>query len=28
VPQRITLDFDPTDDPTHGAQQLSLFHWY
>jgi hypothetical protein len=22
----ITLDMDPTDDPTHGAQQLSLFN--
>jgi hypothetical protein len=22
----ITLDLDPTDDPTHGAQQLSLFN--
>ena len=28
VPERITLDFDATDDPTHGAQQLSLFHGY
>lgn len=27
-PARITLDFDATDDPTHGAQQLSLFHGY
>lgn len=25
-PTRITLDFDATDDPTHGSQQLSLFH--
>lgn len=25
--KRITLDFDPTDDPTHGAQQLSFFNW-
>ncbi len=24
--KRITLDFDPTDDPTHGAQQLSFFN--
>jgi hypothetical protein len=24
--QRITIDLDPTDDPTHGAQQLSLFN--
>lgn len=23
--KRITIDFDPTDDPTHGSQQLSLF---
>lgn len=22
----ITIDFDPTDDPTHGGQQLSLFN--
>jgi len=28
MPERITLDFDPTDDPTHGNQQLSLFHGY
>lgn len=28
VPQRITLDLDATDDPTHGQQQLSLFHGY
>ncbi len=27
-PTRITLDFDATDDPTHGSQQLSLFHGY
>ena len=31
--QRITIELDPTDDPTHGAQQLSLFNghyetWY
>jgi hypothetical protein len=25
-PKRITLDIDATDDPTHGAQQLTLFH--
>lgn len=25
--KRITLDFDPTDDPTHGAQQLTFFNW-
>jgi hypothetical protein len=24
--RRITLDLDPTDDPTHGAQQLALFN--
>jgi hypothetical protein len=24
--QRITLDLDPTDDPTHGAQQLTFFN--
>src|SRR6266567_2387750 len=23
---RDTIDLDPTDDPTHGAQQLSFFH--
>jgi hypothetical protein len=27
-PRRIVLDFDATDDPTHGAQQLTLFHAY
>lgn len=26
--QRITLDLDPTDDPTHGAQQLSFFNGF
>ena len=26
--QRITIDLDPTDDPTHGAQQLALFNGY
>lgn len=25
--RRITLDFDPTHDPAHGQQQLSLFNW-
>jgi len=25
---RITIDLDPTDDPTHGQQQLSFFHGY
>jgi len=24
----ITIDLDPTDDPTHGAQQLSFFNWH
>jgi hypothetical protein len=24
--RQITLDFDPTDDPTHGQQQFSFFH--
>ena len=24
--RRVTLDLDPTDDPTHGAQQLSFFN--
>ena len=24
--QRITVELDPTDDPTHGAQQLALFN--
>jgi hypothetical protein len=27
-PERIVLDIDATDDPTHGAQQLSLFDGY
>jgi hypothetical protein len=27
-PQRLTLDIDPFDDPTHGRQQLSFFHGY
>lgn len=26
--RQITLDLDPTDDPTHGAQQLALFNGY
>ena len=26
--RRITIDLDPTDDPTHGAQQLALFNGY
>ena len=28
VPQRIILDFDATDDTTHGQQQISLSHGY
>jgi hypothetical protein len=28
APRRIILDFDATDDPVHGRQQLSLFHGY
>ena len=24
----ITLELDPTDDPTHGAQQLTFFNWH
>jgi hypothetical protein len=24
----ITIDLDPTDDPTHGAQQLTFFNWH
>jgi len=27
-PAEIIIDLDPTDDPTHGQQQLSLFHGY
>jgi hypothetical protein len=27
-PARLTLDLDAFDDPTHGAQQLTLFHGY
>ena len=26
--RKIILDFDSTDDPTHGAQQLTMFHGY
>jgi hypothetical protein len=26
--RRVTIDLDPTDDPTHGAQQLSFFNTY
>jgi hypothetical protein len=25
--KRITIDLDPTHDPTHGGQQLSFFNW-
>jgi hypothetical protein len=28
VPHKIVLDFDATDDPTHGQQQLAGFHGY
>lgn len=28
VPAHVTLDLDTTDDPTHGQQQLTLFHGY
>ena len=28
LPASITLDLDATDDPTHGAQQYTLFHGY
>ena len=28
LPATVTLDLDATDDPTHGHQQLSLFHGY
>jgi hypothetical protein len=28
LPAHVTLDLDPTDDPCHGHQQLSLFHGY
>jgi Transposase DDE domain group 1 len=24
----ITIDLDPTDDPTHGTQQLTFFNWH
>lgn len=27
-PQHLTLDVDAFDDPTHGAQQLTMFHGY
>jgi hypothetical protein len=28
APERITLDMDTFDDPTHGTQQLTFFHGY
>lgn len=28
LPAKLTLDVDATDDPTHGHQQLTLFHGY
>jgi len=28
LPASLTLDLDATDDPTHGHQQLTLFHGY
>ena len=28
LPESVTLDIDPTDIQTHGAQQLTLFHGY
>jgi len=28
LPASVTLDLDATDDPTHGGQQLTLFHGY
>jgi hypothetical protein len=28
LPAQVTLDLDATDDPTHGHQQLTLFHGY
>lgn len=28
LPDSLILDIDPTDDPTHGHQQLSFFHGY
>ena len=26
--RRITIDLDPTDDPTHGGQQHTFFNWF
>ncbi len=28
IPGRVTIDLDPTDDPTHGRQQLTFFHGF
>ncbi len=28
LPARVTIDLDPTDDPTHGQQQLTFFHGF
>jgi hypothetical protein len=28
IPKKIIIDIDPTDDPTHGNQQYTLFHGY
>ena len=28
IPNKIVLAIDSTDDPTHGAQQMTLFHGY
>jgi hypothetical protein len=28
VPREIVLDFDPSEDPTHGQQELTFFHGY
>jgi hypothetical protein len=28
LPPRVTIDLDPTDDPSHGAQQLTFFHGF
>lgn len=28
LPEQVTLDLDPTDDPCHGQQQLVFFHGY
>ncbi len=28
IPERILLDFDATDDPTHGEQEGSYYHGY